>query len=248
LRKISEVLSESKRLFGGEADRDKLAELLLAHRPAGNLRWLEVGVGDGQNLKYLVDKVCKNVDLTVTAIDPQITVDKEFIDPRFVPIKSSFQTFSPNNQYDLINARHSIYYFGDDHEQIARLPAILASNGCLAITAWTEECVLFALHKAIASRIGRPPSNLTSTSAHQSLEKVGLQRVANYVALGQIHLQDATTEQLASMVELAARNMDVSHTSTLERAQIAREFISSCRDFRRHTAISVYAHFNLSNS
>lgn len=244
LPRTSEILSESKRLFTGELDREKLAEFLTAYRFGDKIRWLEIGVGDKKNLEYLLNAFGNGTNLSVTGIDPQFNADELISEDGLELICSTFQAFSADDTFDVINARHSVYYFGEDQRQVRRLADLLKPKGRLAITAWTEDCVLYALHHAIAEQVGAQPSNLTATSFRCSLSKAGLVCTAEHVAVGTVNTRYATPQQLASIVALAARNIDLSNIPSEQCADIGLRFFSSCRDVQRHTSIALYAHAN----
>jgi SAM-dependent methyltransferase len=164
------ALSNSKAVFAGQSERGVIAsklDLILAKDKP--LCWLEVGVGDGENLQFLLDALGHRRQFAVTAIDPSPLAIKR-IDIQKVEILSvGIETFAPDRHYDCINARQSAYYFADPANNVLALAGWLTVDGVLAVTIWSEDCILYRLNRAIARTVGRNEAGLRAEELIRSL-------------------------------------------------------------------------------
>lgn len=165
------LLANSKPAFSGGSERGSLAsglDRLLVRDKI--VEWLEVGVGDGKNLTYLLDSVGGSRRLVVTAVDPSPLAVKRVDSPypvEVVPV--GIESFFPGKRYDCINARQSAYYFQDPSNTALTLAGWLSPNGVLAVTLWSRDCVLYRLNGAIARATGQAIGGLCAEDLIRSL-------------------------------------------------------------------------------
>lgn len=146
------ALLSSRPAFGQSSEALDLVQLTNTHLRTGTARWLEVGAGDGRNLQFQVDRLAKNRRIVVTALEPAEPPLAVVEVHEWLSIKA--EDFWTSDRFDWINVRHSGYYLHDPLSEIIRLIGMLTNDGVLALTHWSQHCVLHRLHLELCGGIG----------------------------------------------------------------------------------------------
>lgn len=189
-------------------------------------------MGDGANLAYLTETLKTGRAFVVDAIDPQL----DRLDVNLGVLAQSFSKTHLENiqalgQYDVINSRHSGYYFWDDGAAPDKLRRLLSSHGVLCMTVWTEHCWLYRLHQEIARRLSQAPTNATHEKIRPVLEACGLQCIDQSVRRAGIDAKDAciAPETAQALFDLSARNLDITRLSPEQKMEIVNDAITCSR-------------------
>jgi SAM-dependent methyltransferase len=207
------ALANSKAVFADRSERDVLAsklDLILAKDKP--LYWLEVGVGDGANLRFLLDTLGHRRQFAVTAIDPSPLAIKQINTHKIEILHVGVETFVPDKYYDCINARQSAYYFGNPASDVLSLAGWLTPDGLLAVTIWSEDCILYRLNRAIARAAGCNEAGLRAEDLIKSLPS-GEFVVERYrEPCGRIDMGRLREDRnvFAAVCSLAARKINIS--------------------------------------
>lgn len=149
---IAWMLQRAKRAFVGGSDAGMLAHRLENVLPRGHLQWLEVGVGDGNNLQFLLQALSTNRTFDVVGVDPEAVPARLYRHVQRCSIyHCGIEDYEvASHEWDCINARQSLYYFQDPIDSLSRLSKNLSKGGVLAVTVWTRNCCLYKFHRYLA--------------------------------------------------------------------------------------------------
>lgn len=240
--KIVDALAPVKAIARGTADRDALAGQLMAELKAGYVDWLEVGVGDGANASFLLRHLSNGRRFSVDLIDPQTTQPNLLLDfeYRFVPI--GFEDFNPDRSYDLINCRQSAYYFWDNYRTALKLASMLKPGGIVAMTVWTENCVLFEIHERIAHSFGVPPSEVTHQQLYENLTRYGFAQIDSAITSGVLDVSEQVSLSTAvGLFDLCARRIDVRNIAPADKVEAVASFFAAQQVKRgRENGVALY--------
>lgn len=240
---VSEVLDHARPLLGGAEDRGALVDILGRFAPYGEVYWLEIGVGDGNNLAFLLNSLGQDRIYYVWALDPQTTslsLNATLVS-RLVLETGGFEAHNPTIKYDVINLRQSAYYFASDRE-IDRIIFMLSKRGVVTTTLWTKNCFLYRLHCKIAEEVGGSPTIVTAEWLSDAFEAAGLRRVASRVGRGPIQTVNITRRQKLALFDLAARLLDGSALDDETKVGLIERFISTHSSPIRENSVDCFAH------
>lgn len=225
-----------------------LAKRLSDSLTLGSIRWLEVGVGDGQNLKYLLQALGGRRIFDVFAIDPHPTCSPAVMEGVSITLQSvRLEDFRLAGPYDCINARQSCYYFDEPERSVLKLACNLSERGILAVTVWTKKCALFELHSEIARSLGQKSEVVCAESIAEIVGNERFEVIERCQMTAPLASDAIQNEPMAAngLYQLAARKLDVHTTSEQLRVKVCREFFlqrpAACREnevllFRRRSA------------
>jgi SAM-dependent methyltransferase len=226
----------SSAAFGGESERAALASVLDAQLPRGDIEWLEVGVGSGANLIYLLRALERERRFHVLAIDPQSSPAAETFAEWPVSFhRTKLEDLELAGPYDCINIRQSCHYLDHPLDSIVRLAHALSAGGIMAVTLWAPDCALLGLHQRIAAALGSAERGLMADGILEHLPGKKFQVLSR----GQVRMaldidlirREATVA--AALVGLAARKLDIAGISEDDRAKLARRFFADKDRFSR---------------
>jgi SAM-dependent methyltransferase len=142
------ALSTSRRAFGGTSEAVEVAELTDAALRKGEVSWLEVGAGDGENLQFQLNFLGLGRTINVVAVEPAAVepLARQNVDW----IRARIEDYATHRKFDWINVRHSAYYFSDPLPELKRLMGMLTTGGALALTHWSRDCVLYRIHQTVS--------------------------------------------------------------------------------------------------
>ena len=138
-----------KRSFSGGGEGPfyfRMLELLAARH---HLDWLDIGIGrDGAALQpFIAACRARGQTLSITGIDPDAEpAHREEDGVRWRLVRSTFQTWTDEGLYDVINADQSLYYLGDLRTAIRRMSTLLRPGGVFIATCWSCQDTLRQLH------------------------------------------------------------------------------------------------------
>lgn len=147
-------LLASRAAFACSSEASSLVDITERHLHSGQVDWLEVGAGDGRNLQFQIDCLRSGRALSVTALEPgpAPTVRPDAVEW----IRCRSEDYRPDRTFDWISVRHSAYYFENPVAEIKRLADALSRGGIIALTHWSERCILHRLHVALCGEVEGP--------------------------------------------------------------------------------------------
>jgi len=234
-------LNASRPAFGDHSEREILADCIDRRLARGSIRWLEVGVGDGKNLAFLLTRLRDGRSFEVTAIDPAPAVAKMALDGAGIRLlHTGVESFQSEDRYDCINVRQSCYYFDDPAARLTQLGDLLTASGALVLTVWTERCALHRLHGQIARSSGRGGqtvhSDILASAMIRSGFRIEQRRLsAAPLSIGVIQASDAVA---GAVYRLAARSLDIYH-SEADQAEKCRSFLAGREGDMRENEIMI---------
>lgn len=149
-------LEDARPSFGRGSDAIELVEEIAHYLKHGDVRWLEVGAGDGWNLRWILSKLRGSRGIQAVALEPASGLpypQLEGVEWLCVPVEK----YAPEKRFDWVNIRHSAYYFSDTAAEINRVADMLDDRGGISVTHWSRDCVLYRLHEAICNDSGICP-------------------------------------------------------------------------------------------
>ncbi|RXG86544.1 class I SAM-dependent methyltransferase [Bradyrhizobium zhanjiangense] len=207
------ALTKCKSVFGSGSERDEILGGLDERLARGvTLSWLEVGVGDGKNLQYLLESLGGSRSFVVTAIDPSPNSAKQIVSRYPIKVeRKTVESFRTTKRYDCINARQCAYYFDNPPLMFLRLARLLSANGVLVATIWSDNCILLALNGLIANSLGSSQVALRPDSliANLSSEEFVIDRCVEDCGSVSIAQLRAERQTFIALCALAARKIDM---------------------------------------
>jgi SAM-dependent methyltransferase len=208
------VLANSKVAFAGQSERAALASELDQILAKGKtVNWLEVGVGDGENLRYLLDTLDDGRQFAVTAIDPSPLATRRISSRPPVEVLSvKVESFRPTRRYDCINARQSAYYFEDPANTMLTLAGWLSRDGVLAATLWSQDCILYRLNRAISRAVCPQDAGLRAEDLIGPLPREEFVVERHIELCGPLNTDTLRSDHsaFAAICALVARKIDIS--------------------------------------
>jgi hypothetical protein len=148
----------------------------------------------------------------VTAIDPSPLAAKQLSSTYPINVlQQRLEDFQQLGDYDCINARQSAYYFEDPQASILKLAVQLTMEGVLAVTLWSQECVLYRLNRAIAHAADSGIEGLQADRLLASLpaDQFLVERHREQCGGLDFGMLRRDGSAFAAMVALAARTIDI---------------------------------------
>jgi SAM-dependent methyltransferase len=239
---VLDLLLRSRPAFGEESERAALASTLDAHLPRGNLKWLDVGVGNGANLIYLLRELEKERRFKVVAIDPQVSPAADAFAGWPVSFhRTKLEDFDLKGPYDCINVRQSCYYLDRPADSIVRLADTLSAAGTMAITLWAPNCILRGLHRIIAEAVDTADPAVMADDLLRALPEKKFQVLARRQesAILDVDLVQHDGGVAAALVGLAARTLNIAGMSQDNQADLCRNFLRERKQISRINEIVV---------
>lgn len=171
MRSPLDELIAARPAFGGSTEAKELVSVTNRRLREGHIDWLEVGAGDGRNLRYLMSELSARRTFRVVALEPAAT-EVMIDDATWLNLR--VEEYHPGIKFDWINVRHSAYYMDDPVAELGRLTTLLHFGGSVALTHWSRDCVLHRLHVAICGDQGGARVSGIEDIAQQLSEMGGL--------------------------------------------------------------------------
>ena len=219
----------SRAAFGGESERAVLASVLDAHLPKGHLKWLEVGIGNGSNLTYLLRALGRERQFDVVAMDPQsFPAAGAFAEWPISFHRTKLEDLTLAGSYDCINLRQSCYYLDCPADSMVRLADALSTGGILAVTLWAPDCALRALYRTIAGAAASVDCGLTADDLLGALSGERFQVLSRRQISADLNVDliQRDARVAAALVALAARKLDIAGMSEDDRADLCHSFLA----------------------
>ena len=240
---VLEDLHACRPAFGDRSEREPLAACLDEHLPRGRTKWLEVGVGDGVNLAFLMTRLMPGRSFDVVAIDPAPAISTMSLAGAEIRIlRTGVEDFRSDDRYECINVRQSCYYFDEPASRLRQLGGLLAPDGILTLTVWTKRCALHRLHRKIAEDTGGGREDLHSDGMVREMDASGFRVRRRILATAPLSLRTVETDDIVAgaVYRLAARSLDLTH-SRQSHAERCRSFFSAGSDTQRENEILVFS-------
>jgi len=240
---IGEALLASKPAFSNAPDGTLILELLRRWAPNNSKTWLEIGVGDGRHMSQCQRELRSGGSFKTVVIDPELDIRSSFFDNNTTLLPSRFQDATIDTQFDIINSRHSAYYFLTDTSAHQRMMHLLRPNGVLIITLWNENCSLFGLHNYFAKRTNQAPSTVIKKNIISNFANLGATCVEFSSCSGELTIrEDSPQKLLSSILDLSLRLLDASTLGEREKADIVRSYIAASHPLQRKIDILAFMH------
>ena len=227
--KISEALTDSKRLFRGTSELPQLIELFSNHAAARPTRWMEVGYGDGRTFLKIIESLARCRSISGIAIDPENDPPPEASRaPEFEYLKLALEDEAYRPVFDIINARHSLYYLRDLERGLQLLRSSLSEGGMLALTHWSEHCSLLRIHREITIEDSNRPSQ-SFEQLLRSAEDAGFSVLERRLVEGGLGFENdhVPPDLLNSVSQLAARGRPQRYASSRATARLVESIVTS---------------------
>ena len=228
MRSPLDELIAARPAFGGSTEAEQLALITHQSLRKGNIDWLEVGAGDGRNLRYLLSELSAGRTFRVVALEPAAPAGRIEGATWF---NLRVEDYRPNSQFDWMNVRHSAYYMDDPVAEMGRLSSLLRPDGSIALTHWSRDCVLHRLHVAICGdQVDGPTSGIEEIA--QRLTSVGGLAVSNVERLETLlNVENvAEDDKLASALYELARRGRTPLNLVANRAERVRDMLGAMPD------------------
>jgi hypothetical protein len=141
-----EDLIAARQAFMGQTEAEECVRLTDGILRRGAVDWLEIGAGDGANLSFQLAYLASGRDIRAVALEPS---SAQGAVPGVLWLRAGAEHYRPDTLFDWISVRHSAYYIPDPVTEIARLAGALSPVGAIALTHWSNDCVLRRLHLAL---------------------------------------------------------------------------------------------------
>jgi SAM-dependent methyltransferase len=145
-------LEEFKKSLVNGSEFDILLKGILKNISTNRIRWFDVGVGNGNYLKKIVDALeKKGFIVEVTGID----ANKESLEkakqrfPRGKFILGDFLDENLYEKYDVFNFNQSLYYFHNKNFVIEKCLKNLSEGGLLIGVCWSKKDKIFQFHQEV---------------------------------------------------------------------------------------------------
>ena len=140
--------------FFAGSEGDAIAESIKTYCDRKAVNVLDVGCGNGKFLRRTYEILTQaGIEATLTGIDPDSSNVEEAT--RQLPASkiycTDFEHFVTDGKlYDVITARHTLYYVQELNQQLNRMIELLNPGGLLAIVLWSKRCDLYRAHLTVA--------------------------------------------------------------------------------------------------
>lgn len=129
----------------GESEAEQLVRLTDAQLRYGDVAWLEVGAGNGRNLRLQIEGLATNRRIRAVAIEPFYAGQS---DEAIEWVRVRAEKYEADRRFDWVNVRHSAYYIVNLVAELTRISQWLSRDGSIALTHWSRDCILRRLHVA----------------------------------------------------------------------------------------------------
>jgi SAM-dependent methyltransferase len=148
-----ESLASIKATFRGGKDKHVVSDAIVRRFPGRtDIRVLDVGVGDGSYIAKVSGLArVAGLQLQVLGIDPLLTERKK-LGQSIECLPVSLEEFPISQEYDVIHARHSLYYSADLDLALMKLCSGVRQGGMIVASLWSSRCDLYRLHREITHR------------------------------------------------------------------------------------------------
>lgn len=182
------TILKSTFLSGNESQQ--LAASIIARVTTPSISLLDVGTGLGRGLVDLVDTLrTAGVEVHALALDPYIPPDvaDTLRANRIDSTETAFEAFDTTTRFDVITVTQSIYYLRDQAASLNRLCELLADNGLLCVTLWSDKCIFRDIASATFNDPDSPPISASDIvallSADPQISTVSASDVTGEVAV-----------------------------------------------------------------
>jgi SAM-dependent methyltransferase len=142
-------LEKIKGTFEG-SEQSLVVDLVASSFEKRSLSILDVGSGSGESiLKKAADLDAVGYSIELTMLDlfpPSLPRDCRY--PVTVEIMP-FEEYCAAERFDVVNSTQSIYYFEDLAGTLEKMFRLVAENGLLMLTLWSESCILHKIYRAV---------------------------------------------------------------------------------------------------
>jgi len=228
VRSPLDELIAARPAFGGSTEAEELVSITHRSLRKGDIDWLEVGAGDGGNLRYLMSELSAGRTFRVIALEPAAPAGRI---EGATWLKLRVEDYRPDRQFDWMNVRHSAYYMDDPVAEMWRLSSSLRPDASIALTHWSRDCVLHRLHVAICGdQVDGPTSGIEDIA--QRLMSVGGLDVSDIerteTVLNVEHV--AEDDEVASALYELARRGHTPLDPVANRAERVRDMLAAMPD------------------
>lgn len=146
---------EDLRLLKGTFDPGNeatiIADAIAEFIPKRRIQLLDVGIGEGQATFQAVDSLLsRGWVVHLTGIDLHIPQRIwKYSTASTSLLEADFLSLPATETFDAVIATQSLYYLGNIDAALKKLIAHTVSDGCLLVTAWTNNCILHDLHSYV---------------------------------------------------------------------------------------------------
>jgi 2-polyprenyl-3-methyl-5-hydroxy-6-metoxy-1,4-benzoquinol methylase len=174
---------ELKTIMGhvaARSERSLIAEISRTRRPAGPMKFLDVGCGDGEITSAIAERLAQSSDLSVVAVDsaePQTKLANAKLSKTrafAAEVKqTTFESFKPAQKFDLVTAIHSFYVI--DEAYVRRIYDLLSPGGIACIwMAMRKNNVVSAITDAVDAILRPGQRRNTAEDLHRYAKAAGL--------------------------------------------------------------------------
>ncbi|WP_430495931.1 class I SAM-dependent methyltransferase [Micromonospora trifolii] len=219
-------LKALRQAFGPSSETPLLVDILSKHfRRRDEITMLDVGIGNGASAGKVTDGLTRRgIHVALTGIDPYIPASARRLGwasrARLVP--TGLADFHPGEAYDVVNAKQSLYYLGDEGEALKKLASLVSPGGILTITVWDSGCTLKTIHDTYLA------------PGHYSPSGVGVGRCISEISPssrpveihhfdGQIMLSRADATVIEPILKIASRGAEATDMAW----RMARDYLAS---------------------
>lgn len=238
------ALEVLKSTFSSGNEAEVILDAVVGSPLPTSLTLLDIGTGLGRSLMDLVSGLRRSgYEVRATAIDVFFSdeVSTRLREHGIEIQEFDFLQYSPSEPFNLITATQSLYYLKPLQAAIDRMCAFAAVPGLLAITVWSDDCVLRRVSKAAFAGSADVLSVADVCQLLQNKDAIThlrLVETSGPVATHQWLASRATVQAIASILSRqAAASAGPTAIEHLER--IARELRPT--ESRKNTVIFGYA-------
>ncbi|RYG99135.1 MAG: class I SAM-dependent methyltransferase [Alphaproteobacteria bacterium] len=232
-------LRRFKQIVGRSPEAAWVARGIEHSVPNPKIHWLEIGCADGRNLSEVTRGLSATKQLTGSAYDPALDRDRLIEQPGFTYFAERIEDAALTGSFDVIHARHSLYYVAEVANVLRNLRSRLNPGGAFIITHWSADCVLSRLNKMIALAQGIPAapsmSDLTKVVCARGLSVAAT--LEHRSPLPATVLSDP--QSLETIFEMSARNSPVPFSVAQQRDELEKLIMSPKRLYRASKTVFI---------
>jgi SAM-dependent methyltransferase len=181
---------------------------MLDRLPLRHIDWLDIGIGRSADAVIPFIEYCglRGTTVSVTGIDPNVdTAPPDNAATRWRFIRSRFESWDLDSQFDLVNADQSLYYFGDLPRHMARIAAGLRPGGLFIATCWSRDDTLHRIRERLFPHADRDLVAEDLTPLIESCGEFQLLENATYRTKVDLARWRGNRERLEAAVRVIAR-------------------------------------------
>lgn len=165
-----------KGTFNPGNEANVVADAIANGTPRGNVRILDVGIGEGRAAFQFVDRLTsRGFAVHLTGIDLHLSREvRERATRNTRLLEMDFSAFPLSETFDAVVATQSLYYLGKRNFALRKLLDHAAPTGCLLVTIWSGNCILHDLH----TRFVQMPDAECMTAEDLASELLGMEEDA----------------------------------------------------------------------